>query len=107
MNTLEPGLDDVPFRTVNHDGYATDIRFGGDQVKEFNHRCFRVKHAFVHVDVDDLCTVLNLFPGDLKCLFVVFFANKPGEFCGTGDVGSFTDIHEQGIFINRKRLKAG
>src|SRR5690606_40162561 len=55
---------DLKFRRIDHHRYASDIRLGGDQVEEVDHRPFRIDQALVHVDIDDLGAVFHLVAGD-------------------------------------------
>ena len=53
-------------------GTRADIRLGGDQVQETSTMaCFRIEHAFIHIDIDDLGAVLHLLPGHIQCLLVI------------------------------------
>ena len=40
LNALQAGLNDFPFRRVNHDGDSTYVWLGGDEVEEFDHGSF-------------------------------------------------------------------
>src|ERR687898_802166 len=60
LPALEARLDDRPFRGVDHDGYARDVRLARDEVEEVDHRLLAFEHPLVHVDVYDLGTVLHL-----------------------------------------------
>ncbi len=37
LDALEPRLDDVPLRGIDHDRHARDVRLRGDQVQEAHH----------------------------------------------------------------------
>jgi hypothetical protein len=54
LRALEPGLDDLPLRGVDHQRHAADVGLAGDEVEETIHGADAVDHALVHVDVDDL-----------------------------------------------------
>ncbi|KAG1077915.1 hypothetical protein G6F40_016924 [Rhizopus arrhizus] len=60
LHALQAGLDDLPLRTVDHDRHAGDVGLGGDQVQEAVHAGHRIQHGLVHVDVDDLRTVIDV-----------------------------------------------
>ena len=62
LHALEAGLEYVPAGRIDHHGYAGDVRLPGQQIEESAHRRDRVQHPLVHVDVDDLCPVLDLLP---------------------------------------------
>ena len=63
-------------------GTAGDVRLAGDQVEEFFHGGFRIEHALVHVDVDDLGAVLDLLAGHIEG-FVVAPRDQAGEGLGS------------------------
>ncbi len=63
-------------------------------MQKFNHGSLGIKHAFIHIDVDDLRAIINLGKGNLQSCIVVFLNNQAGELLGTGDIGSFTDVNE-------------
>ena len=60
LNAAQTCLDNRPLGRVNHDGYAGNIRLGSDQVQEALHGRFRIQHAFIHIDIYDLCAVFYL-----------------------------------------------
>ena len=97
LYALQTGLDDVPARRVNHDRHARDIRLGSNQAEKSLHRRRGVEHAFVHVDIDDLCTVIDLLAGHRDCRWIVLFADQSAKFCRTGHVGAFANVHKQRI----------
>ena len=53
-----------------------------------------IQHAFVHIDVDHLRAVLHLLAGDLDGVSISAVRDHAAESCGTGDVGTLTDVHE-------------
>ena len=60
LHAFESGLDDGPFRTVDHDRDARDVRFAANQVQEANHGRFRIDHSFIHVHVEQVCAPQHL-----------------------------------------------
>ena len=64
LNVLQSRLDDLPLGGVDHHRDPADIRLSRDELGEAVHRGDAVDHALVHVDVDDLCTGLDLLQGD-------------------------------------------
>ena len=107
LKTLEAGLEDVPLGGIQHHRDAGDVGLGGDQIDEAHHRRLGVEHALVHVDVDDLCAVLDLLAGHFQRFFIFLLADQAAEGGGAGDVGAFADIHEQGFGAYVQRLQAG
>ncbi len=64
LEALEAGLDDRPFRAVDHDRHTGDVRLRSDEIHEGRHGLLRIEHRFVHVHIDDLRAVLDLLFGD-------------------------------------------
>jgi hypothetical protein len=94
LDALEPGLDHLPLRGVDHHRHAGDVRLTGDQVEEPGHGRGRVEHRLVHVDVDDLGAGVHLFPGDLDRRVEVAVEDELGELARPGDVGALADVDE-------------
>ncbi len=105
LHAAEACLDDRPFRRVDHDRHAGDVGFRSDEVQERHHRLLRIEHALVHVDVDDLRTVLDLLPGDLHGVRVIVGFDQLAEYRRAGDVGALADIDEQVVWSDRDRLE--
>ena len=79
LNAFQARFDDLPLGRVDHDRYAGDVRLRGNQIQVTDHGRFGIKHAFVHVNVDDLSTVFHLLTGDFQCFVVSFFFNQSFE----------------------------
>ena len=105
FSVIETGLDDLPFRAVDHHRHAGDVGLGRDQVEEGPHGDDAVQQAFVHVDVDDLGARLDLLAGDVKRRAVVALDHQFAEFGRAGDVGPFADVDEGDFRHQRERLQ--
>ncbi len=75
-------------------------------MQEGCHRLLRIQHRFVHVDIDDLRTALDLAARHRKCIRVVARENQARESLRAGDVGAFADIHEQRVIADVERLQS-
>ena len=64
LHALQAGFDHRPLRAVDHHRHARDLGLGGDVVEELGHAGFRVEHALVHVDVDDVGAAAHLVERD-------------------------------------------
>ena len=106
LNALQPFFDDVPFRGVDHNRHAGDIRLTGDKVEKTHHRRFGVEHPLIHVDIDNLCAAFHLLTGDIQRFVVFLFFDQSLKFRRTGDVGTLADVHKQAIVANIQRFKA-
>ncbi len=95
-DALQPRLDHVPFRAVDHHRHARDVGLGGDQLEEGGHGLVRVEQAFVHVDVDHLRAVLDLLARDFDRLGIIARHDQLLERRRSGDVGALADIDEIG-----------
>ena len=65
-----------------------------------------IEHAFVHVDVDNLRAVFYLNPCHIKGCLVFTVQNQVLELGRSGHVTAFTDIDEQAVGDNIKRLQS-
>ncbi len=105
LHAFEPGLDHLPFRTVDHHRNPSDIRLGGDQVEILDHRLFRIDQAFVHVDVDDLGAVGDLVPRDVERRGIIAGRDELSKLCRAGHIGPFADIDEGDVLGEREGLQ--
>ena len=99
LHAFQPGLDHRPFRGVDHDRHARDVRLGGDEVEERHHRLLAVEQALVHVDVDDVGAVLHLLARHGQRGVVIARLDQLAEFGRAGDVGALADIDETAAAI--------
>ena len=70
------------------------------------HASHRIKHGFVHVDVDDLCAILDLLSRNCDGLVILLFANQTCKHFAAGDVRTLTDVDEKRGVVNVQGLKA-
>src|SRR5215213_3438017 len=105
LHALQPRLDDGAPGRVDHDGHPRDIRLGGHEVEEPDHRFLTVEHPLVHVDVYDLGPVLDLLARHVQGRLVVVVQNKVLEARGASDVGPLADVDEQGISADVARFQ--
>ena len=95
LHATQTCLDHGPFRRVDHDRQTRNVGLGCDQFQERHHGLLRVEHAFVHVDVDDLCAILHLLSRYLHGRRVIVCLDQAPEDCGARDVAALADIDEQ------------
>ena len=107
LDALEGRFQNLPLGRVNHHRNPADVRLGGDEVEERDHRLLRVQHPLVHVDVNDLRAVLDLLAGNVECGVVVAGLDQPLEHRRTGDVGALADVDEQRVRADVQRLQPG
>ncbi len=60
LRAFQASQNRLPIRRVYHQRNAGDFGFGADEVEEFRHARGRVEHAFVEVDVYEVCAVFDL-----------------------------------------------
>src|SRR5690606_18056678 len=106
LKAFESCFDNFPFRGIDHDRHAGDLRLRRHQIEELHHGGPGIEHAFIHVDIDDLCTAANLFQGDFKGLIVLVFLDKTEKFLRTRHIGTFTDVDEVRLWRNLHCLQA-
>ncbi len=107
LNALKTGLNDLPFRAVDHHRHARDIRFGRDEVEEPDHRRLGIEHALVHVDVDDLGPGLDLMAGHVERGGVIIGLDQLAELRRAGDVGPLANIDEGNFRGEREGFETG
>ena len=90
----QPLLYDAPFRGVDHNRHAGDVRLRGDQVEEDAHLILGLQQAVVHVDVEHLRAVLHLLAGDGERLLVLLLLDQSEELTRAGHVASLADVEE-------------
>jgi len=105
LNTLQAGLDDFPLGRIEHGRHAGDVRFGGNQVHELLHGGGRIQHRLVHVDVDDLRTVLDLLARHRQGLRKLLRYDQARKGARASDVGALSDVYEQRFVADVKRLQ--
>ena len=106
LKALQPGLDDLPLRGVDHERHPGYLRLAGQQLQVARHRGDAVDHALVHADVDDVGAVLHLLPGDAYRFFELAFFDELRELRRTGDVGPLAD-HDVDARLLGEWLRSG
>ena len=91
LQTLQPCLDDFPFRGVHHERHLGDFRLAPEQLQEACHRRDAVDHALVHADIEDISSVLDLLPGNTYRFFIFALFDQLRELRRTGDIGPLPD----------------
>jgi hypothetical protein len=72
-------------------------------MEEARHRGHAVDHPFVHADIDDVGTVLDLLACDADGLVVLVVLDQLRELRRARDVGALADHHEHAGLL-RERL---
>ena len=104
---LEPLLDDLPLRGVDHEGDLADVGLTRDELDEAIHGGDAVDHPFVHVDVDDLGSGLDLLTRDGQRRGVVLFLDELAEAGRPRDVGPLADVDEERVLRDHQGLQPG
>ena len=107
LHAFQPGFDHRPLRRVEHHvlRHPADVRLGGDKIQERRHGLLRIQHRLVHVDVDDLRTVLHLLARDGERFAIVAREDQACECLRAGDVGAFADVDEERVVGDVERLE--
>ncbi len=107
LQALEAGFDDREFRRIDHHRHAGDVRLGGDEIEELDHRGFGVDETLIHVDVDDLRPGRHLVAGDGKRAGEIAGRDQLAKLRRARDVRAFADVHERDVGGEGERLEAG
>ncbi len=105
LHAFEARFDHRPFGRIDHDGYARNIRFTGDEAQELRHDRRRIEHALIHVHVDDLRAVGHLLPRDVDRRRVVARFDELAKLRRSRHVGALTDIDEQAVRVDVQRFQ--
>ena len=79
LQTLQSGLDHIPFRRVDHDRNAGNFRLRSQQIQESDHLLTGIEQSVVHIDIEHQSTVFHLFAGDAQSLFIFLFVDESQE----------------------------
>ena len=107
LDAFETGLDDAPFRGIDHYRNTGDVGLGGNQRQVACHRLFGIDQALVHVDIEDLRAAGDLLACNLDGFFVAIFLDQLLELRTAGDVGTLADVDEQQLRGDDQRFQAG
>ncbi len=94
MHAFQPGLDHRPFRGIDHDRHAGDVRLGRDQIEEGDHGLLGIEHALVHIDVEQVGAVLDLLARNFERAGIVVGFDQLAEARRAGDVGPLANHDE-------------
>src|SRR6185312_4301837 len=95
LQAFEAGLDDGPFRAVDHHRHPANVGFRRNEIEERRHRLFGIEQAFVHVDVDDLCARLDLLARDGEGTAIVALLDQLTELGGARNVRALAYVDER------------
>ncbi len=91
---MQAGLDHLPFRAVDHDGHAGNIRLGSNEIEEGAHGEDAIQHPLIHVHIHDLGTILNLLARNLDSGSIVALKNELLEPRRASHIRALADIDE-------------
>ena len=97
LDALQPGLEGLPARAVDHDRHAGDLGLGGDQVQEAGHRLLGIEEVGVHVDVEHVGAAAHLVERHVDGGLEVARFDQAPELRAAGDVLALADHHEPGV----------
>eukprot|EP00053_Salpingoeca_punica_P018065 m.175524 g.175524 ORF g.175524 m.175524 type:complete len:1311 (+) comp17350_c0_seq2:4566-8498(+) len=96
LHAAETGFDNLKVGRVDAERHLGDVRLRGDQVAELDHGLLAVKHALVHVDVDDLGSVLHLRLGHSQGFRVLVRHDEAAELLRASHVAALANVEEVG-----------
>ena len=105
LNALEAGFNHLEFRGIDHDGRAGDVGFGGHEMQIIDHGLLRIQQALVHIDVDDLRAIGDLFARDIEGGGIFAVLDEFAEARGARDIGALAHIHKANVLREREGLK--
>ena len=106
LQALEARLDHLKIRRVNANGHSSYVGLAGEQIQKLGHRRYRLQHALVHVDVEDLGAVLHLILGHLQRLLILVLLDQAEKLSRAGHVTPLTDVHKVCVVAYLKWFQA-
>ena len=107
LGAFQPGFEHAPFRAVDHEGHARDLRLAPDQVQKPRHGRFGIEHALVEIDVDEVGAVCDLLARDRDRAVEVAAQDELRKLWRTGDVGALAHDDEAELRRHVQRLESG
>ena len=107
LHTFQGSTDNFPVGRVDHERAACHFRLGCQQVEEVHHLFAGVEQTFVHVDVDDLCSVFHLSACDGHSFVILFLFDKSQELARTCHVATFAHVDEIHVGLQLEQVKTG
>ena len=98
--------DDLPLRGVHHDGHAGNVGLRGDEVEEMHHLLLGVEQAIVHIDIEQLGSILHLVAGDGECFVIFLFVDKSKELARAGHVATLAHVDEVALGSHLAQFKS-
>ena len=106
LDAAQTGLEDFPFRGVDHHRHTGNVGFAGNEVEELRHGCGTIEHAFVHVHIDDLRPGLDLLARYSEGFVVVSGEDEFCKFWRARHIRALADIDEGNLRTRGEWLKA-
>mmetsp|Transcript_7433 Transcript_7433/g.12935 ORF Transcript_7433/g.12935 Transcript_7433/m.12935 type:complete len:281 (+) Transcript_7433:994-1836(+) len=108
---FQASLNNLKLRRINHERTLGNIWLGHSNLDELLHCFHAIEHPIVHIDVNNMSTVLNLLLCNVHGLAIVACHHEFLEFERACDVTTLPNIHKRkSDFIysalNHKRLKS-
>ena len=80
MEAFQAGLDHLPLGGVDHERNFRDFRFAREQVQVAVHRGDAIDQTFVHANIDDVGSVVDLLTSNCDRLFIITRLDELREF---------------------------
>mmetsp|Transcript_9613 Transcript_9613/g.35640 ORF Transcript_9613/g.35640 Transcript_9613/m.35640 type:complete len:434 (+) Transcript_9613:2110-3411(+) len=107
LKASKPGLDNLHFGGVHHHWNFGNFWLRSNQFAEAIHCKFSIQKTFVHVDIENLSSFLNLRSGHLKSFRVLIFQNEILETTRSCNIASLSDIHKVSLFCENEWFQSG
>ena len=91
LQAFQSRLDDLPFRGVDHERHFGNFGLAPEQLQEARHCGDAIDHAFVHADVENIRTILDLLPRDAYRFLIFALFDQLRELRRPGHIGPLAD----------------
>ena len=91
-------LENFPFGTIDHQRDFGDFGFVSDEIEEGAHGGGAIEHAFVHVNVDHVCSTVDLRFRNANRIFEFSLFDQSSKLLRAGHVRALAD-HDKRIVL--------
>jgi len=94
LSVLKTSFDDLKLGRIDHHRHICNVRVALEESHELCHCHFAVYHSIIKVDIEDLCSILDLVLGNCHGLLIFSLLDEFLELDAPRYVAPLANIHE-------------